>query len=180
MNRLTATAVFDNYTDKYYMLTDYPPHELMREIVDDSNKLINYVLAYFLNTGDRPAPPELPTFMESTLQYIVNFRANNFSASEGGIIDMKTMVSIKAQVNLLVLEFIREISSTPFWFNHHLKFINANYGSTDLGMPNPSLGVMVEMGEIKLGEINMSLSHNMSPQILSILEMLVLRYETSS
>ena len=180
MNRLTATAVFDNYTEKYYMLTDYPPQDLMREIVEDSNKLINYVLAYVLNTGDQESIVELPKFMESTLQYIVNFRASNFSSGDGGIIDMSTMIAIKGQVNGLMLEFIRELSGTPFWFNHHLKLITANYGSTDMGMPVPSLGVMVEMGEKKLGEIDLNLSYNISPQVLTALELLVLRYETSN
>lgn len=180
MERLTTTAIFDNYAEKYYMLMDYPPQDLMREIVEDSNKLINYVLAYVINTGEQDNVVELPKFLEHTLQYIVNFRASNFSTAEGGIIDMNTMISIKAQVNALLLEFIREISGTPFWFNHHLKLINAHFGSTDMGMPVPSLGVMVELGEKKLGELDYSLSHSISPQVLTALEMLVLRYETSN
>ncbi len=180
MTRETTTAVFDNFTEKYYMLTDYPPHEFMRELTTDANQLVNYVLAYVVNLNGDAHAVELPNFMENTMNYIVNFRAANFSAAEGGIIDMSTMISIKAQVNLVMLEFLRELSSTPFWFNHDLRFVNAGYGSTDLGMPNPSLGVLVEFGEKKLGEVNHSFSHGISPQILTSLEMLVLRYETSN
>tara|TARA_Y100001956_G_C4053601_1_gene156176 strand:+ start:30 stop:569 length:540 start_codon:yes stop_codon:yes gene_type:complete len=179
MERNFATACITNYADRYYQLTDYPPHELLRELTSDVNTLINYVAAYVLNVNN-DAPPEIPTFMEKTLSYIVNFRAANFSSDNGGVIDMSAMLMIKAQVNQLILDYINQLSDTPMWFNHDLKFVQAGYNSTVPGIPDPGVTVMVELGEKKLGTVDYGFSHQVTPQILTAVEMLVLRYETSS
>tara|TARA_Y100001960_G_scaffold315655_1_gene381541 strand:+ start:918 stop:1457 length:540 start_codon:yes stop_codon:yes gene_type:complete len=179
MERKFATACIVDYAEHYYQLTDYPPHELMRELTADVNKLVNYVAAYVLNVNN-DAPPEIPTFMENTLSYIVNFRAANFSSDNGGVIDMKAMLMIKAQLNQLVIDYINQLADTPMWFNHDLKFVQAGYGNSLPGVPDPGVTVMVELGEKKLGEIDYGLSHQITPQLLTAIEMMVMRYETSS
>ena len=164
------------YHETYYMLTDYPVYGLFRELTTDINELINYVLAHVVEptttpTGFSTSSVEysFPVFLSNTLNYIVTSRAE-----QGGTFDVKTMLDVKKQVNDLAIDYVRQLSEHPYWFNHHLQYINGVIGGVQV--ISPSCCVVVAYGEAKLtNDRDYGMSRTLGPQILSAIQMLVMR-----
>lgn len=161
--------------DEYYLIPDYQnlvgqltefdPGSLLSAVCEDVNKMLNYVLML------REDNEEIPTMMESTMQYI-----HREMAERKVILTQEQALEYGRLVGQLVRAYIRAITSTFFWFTRHAQWVGARYTGDGSG----GVEFILRYGVVKLPEYeDPAVVRALSPEVSTKLDLLAGRLGAS-
>lgn len=151
-------SAFIDYVDELDMLQGVDLAGLMREITDDANNAIVYVMSHVIARSNSELY-EFPTFMNNSLGFMVNT-----SAQRGVTYTTENIHELRRQLVRLTVDFIREVSNTAGWYNHRIVYNNALYG----GNLGSVLAVQYRQGDaLALSSTTQMLDAEVSSQVIT-------------